>query len=149
MTWNAQADEVLVRCRIATLRKRHPVVDVFGLCGNTFICTALADRIAPKLCCSGVLPPCRVIEALACALVHIPARGVLPPAVTRWPVIAWQRRHDYSAPSMDSGIGLGELLILIALVTVALCVITGSVYATILGVRRLFNRRSSASRPDT
>lgn len=39
-----------------------------------------------------------------------------------------------------SGIGLGDLIVLLALGTVALCIIVGSVYATMLAVRRRFKR---------
>lgn len=43
-----------------------------------------------------------------------------------------------------SGLGLGDLLVLLALSTAALCIIVGAVYATILAVRRKFKRPASA-----
>jgi uncharacterized membrane protein YhaH (DUF805 family) len=49
---------------------------------------------------------------------------------------------------MDGGIGLGDLLTLLAVGTAALCVVVAAVYATMLGVRRLFSRGKSASRAE-
>jgi hypothetical protein len=39
------------------------------------------------------------------------------------------------------GIGLQELLLLVLIGGIALSIVAGMVYATVLGVRRLFNRK--------
>lgn len=42
------------------------------------------------------------------------------------------------------GIGLGDLLVLILIGTAALCFIVGCVYATVLLIRKRFNRATLA-----
>lgn len=44
---------------------------------------------------------------------------------------------------MNSGMGIGldELIVLVVVAALALSVVVGAVYATVLGIRRLFRRK--------
>ena len=56
MAWDAQADEVLVCCWVATLGQRRPVVHVLGFDHDAIDRTALAERITAQLGVTCLLP---------------------------------------------------------------------------------------------